>query len=189
MNVGRQAIRVFEGADAHKANGIACSRVIAPQSDAALWTAGYLLALSTVRRGVHDLRDALQHSHAVSFDQGVERKRRAGFPLTPAAMTAVNKQRRSCHSITHRAAGATAFQRRIIIGIHSTVLPVLLESTGQSERSRGHRKLPRADSILRQTFEHCRGSLDRSCSASFFVLLFLIFGCLSPCAESLLPRL
>ena len=82
MNVGRQAIGVFEGADAHKANGVSCSRVIAPQNDAALWTARYLLALSTVRRGVHDLRHAIQDSHAVSFDQGVERKRRAGFPLT-----------------------------------------------------------------------------------------------------------
>src|ERR1700704_5052393 len=115
VDVRRKPIRLIERADANKAQGIACSGVVAPEGDMALRTARYFLTLAAVRRRVHDFDFALQQAHSVSFDERIKRERRSGFSLTPAAMTTVNEHRLARHPITHAGTCAAAIQRKNIV--------------------------------------------------------------------------
>jgi hypothetical protein len=118
VDVRRKPIRLVKGADANKAQGIACSGVVAPEGDMAVRTASYFLTLAAVRRRVYDLDLSLQQAHSLSFDERIKRERRARFSLTPATMTTVNEHRLARHPITHAATGAAAIQRKNIVRGH-----------------------------------------------------------------------
>ena len=144
MDVGRQAVRLVERADAHEAHRVAGAGVVAPQRDAALRAARDLLALAAVRRRVDDVGLAVQQAHAVGLDHRVERERRAGLALAPAAMAAVHEQRLARHAVAHRAAGAAALERESIglgHGVGSALFPAIgfptVYAPGLGQRRRG----------------------------------------------------
>jgi hypothetical protein len=71
MDVGWKAVRVIQRTDPDEADSVTGASVVAPDRDAALRTAGNLLALAAVRRRVDDLDLTLEHLHTISFDQRV----------------------------------------------------------------------------------------------------------------------
>ena len=91
MNIGRQPVRLIERSNADKANRIASSGVIAPDSNAATGTSRDYLALAAARRRIDKFDLTLQQLHTISFDHRVERKSASGFALAPTAMAAVNE--------------------------------------------------------------------------------------------------
>ena len=131
MDVRRQAIRLIQRTDPNKADRIPRPGIIAPQRDMAHRAAADLLALAAVGRRIDDFHFALQQHHPGGFDHGVERKRRPGLPLAPAAMAAVHEQRLAGHAVAHRAAGAAAVEILILFADHRW-LPSVPESIYQN---------------------------------------------------------
>ncbi len=118
MDIGRQAIRFVERADADKANGIASTGIMTPQGNAAVWTANNPLSLAAICWCVHRFRRALHEDDAGGFDQCVESEGCTRFTLTPAAMTTVHEHGQNHHPIAHRAAGATASETLLAVFNH-----------------------------------------------------------------------
>jgi len=127
VNVGWQALRFIQRSDANKANCVTGASVVAPHSDVALGTAGDLLALAAVGRRIDNLDLTLEQLHAVDFDQRVQREGSSSLTLAPAAMAAVNEQRRRRHAIAHVATGATAVIGHGF-GAHGSILVANLTS-------------------------------------------------------------
>ena len=91
---------------------VAAAAVVAPQRDATLGTARDPLALAGQRRRVDHLDLALEQLHAIGLDHRVERERRAGLALAPAAVAAVDVERAAGQAVADGAAGAAAVERR-----------------------------------------------------------------------------
>src|SRR6478735_10769206 len=91
MDVRRQPVGLVESADAHEADRIAASAIVAPQRDAALRTTADALALAAVRRRIDDFDAALQQLHSIAFQQRIQRERGAGLALAPAAVTTMHE--------------------------------------------------------------------------------------------------
>src|SRR5205814_6172917 len=108
VDVRRKAVRLFERADADEAHLVAGAAVVAPQCNAALRAAPYLLPDAALRWRVHQLRFAAEQLHAVGLDQRVQRESRARLALAPAAVTAMHEHRSAGEAIAHAAAGAAA---------------------------------------------------------------------------------
>src|SRR5262249_40059586 len=118
VDVRREAIRLFQGADANEANRVARARVVAPHGDAAPRAAGDPLSLAAVRRRVDDLWRALDEQDAVSLHESVQRERRARLTLTPPAVAAVHHEGSPDHAVTHGAARAAARVGFVFAGRH-----------------------------------------------------------------------
>jgi hypothetical protein len=121
VDVGRQAVGFVERTDANEADSVAGSSVVAPNSNAATRTAGDLLALATVGRGVDDLNFSLEYLHTIGFNQRVQGKGCAGLPLAPTAMAAMDEQRPCRHAIAHETTSAAAVER-CGFGLHRSFL-------------------------------------------------------------------
>jgi len=74
MDIGRQAVGLVERADAHEADRLPGSRVVAPKRDAAFRAARDPLPLAARCRNIGRLGFALHKHDAVGLDQGVERE-------------------------------------------------------------------------------------------------------------------
>ena len=118
MNIGRPPVRIIERSNADKAQRIASSSVIAPDSNAATGTSRDDLALAAARWRIDQFHLTLQQLDTISFDHGIERESAAGFALAPAAMAAMRKQWLCGHAVAHRATGASAFEGEDFIGVH-----------------------------------------------------------------------
>src|SRR5215467_9020010 len=136
MDVRRQAIRFIERTHTNEADSVAGSSVVAPNSDAALRTAGNLLALATVGRCVDDLNFSLEHLHTIRFNQRVQGKRCARLPLAPTAVTAMDEQRSCRHAIAHETAGAAAVEESRF-DAHGSILIEYLTVERKGLRMRG----------------------------------------------------
>jgi hypothetical protein len=89
--VRRQVVRFVERSDADKSYGRPCARVVAPHGDAAVRAAGDLLALTTLRRCVDNLRLGAEQRDSVGFDHRVQGKGRTRLSLAPTAVATVNE--------------------------------------------------------------------------------------------------
>src|SRR3546814_15136548 len=84
---------------------------MAPQHDPASRTARDLLPLAAVRWRIDDLRRGAQQRHAIRLDHRIQRERRTGLTLAPAAMAAMHEQRFRFEPVAHEAAITAAFDR------------------------------------------------------------------------------
>src|SRR5690606_33135830 len=102
---------LVERAHAHEADRVAGARVAAPDRDAALRAARDHLALAALGWREHDFRLFGERDDPIGLDQRIERERGAALALAPAAVAAVDEQRRALEAIADRPAGAAAFDR------------------------------------------------------------------------------
>jgi len=112
VNVWREQVRVVECADADELDHGPCARVVAPDGDLAGWAPGNTLTCATLRWRIDNLRLNAQRGDSISFDQGVERERRAGLTLTPAAVAAMHHKRRRLYAVPDGATVAAALGRK-----------------------------------------------------------------------------
>src|SRR3546814_2944480 len=70
-----------------------------------------LLPLAAVRWRIDDLRRGAQQRHAIRLDHRIQRERRTGLTLAPAAMAAMHEQRFRFEPVAHEAAITAAFDR------------------------------------------------------------------------------
>src|SRR3546814_3703283 len=84
---------------------------MAPQHDPASRTARDLLPLAAVRWRIYDRRRGAQQRHAIRLDHRIQRERRTGLTLAPAAMAAMHEQRFRFEPVAHEAAITAAFDR------------------------------------------------------------------------------
>ena len=110
MNVRRHVVRIIQRSHPQEVDRVFGGGVIAPQGDAAIRAARKFLSLSAGRWQGFGHRRAFGHLHPVRFDQGIDGKGRAGFPLAPSAMTAMHEEGARCGPVAHRPAGAAAVE-------------------------------------------------------------------------------
>jgi len=118
VDVGRQRVRLVEGAHANEADSVAGPCIVAPNGNPAGWAAEDPLALAAVGRRIHKLGLSRQENHPVCLDHCVQRKRGTRFSLAPAAVAAMHEQRLVRHSVADRPASAAAFKGRIGLRWH-----------------------------------------------------------------------
>ena len=109
VHVRRKLVRIVEAAHAHKTQGRAATRIMAPERHLAGRTAVNLLALSAVRGRVDALRGAGRHAKMLGFDHRVERERGTRFALAPATVAGVNDQGLRFQPESHATTGTAAF--------------------------------------------------------------------------------
>ena len=113
MDVRRQVIRRVERAHAHELEERTGAGVVAPHGDAAARTPGDLLSQTALGGRIDDLGLAGEQHDAIGFDHRIQRERGARLALAPAAMAAMDEQRRRLEAVTDVAAGARSGERGI----------------------------------------------------------------------------
>src|SRR5262245_13757207 len=106
---------------------------MAPHCDAAVRAARDLLAVAAVGRRVDQLGRIAEHADAIHLDHRVERERRTGLALAPAAVAAMDEQRPRLHAVAHALAIAAAFEREWIGSGHA-MEPLRVQSSVRAFR-------------------------------------------------------
>ncbi len=122
VDVGRQAVGLVERADAHETHRVAGARIVAPDRDAAMRAAADLLSPAALGRRRHHVDFAMGELHAVGLDHRVQRVRGSGLALAPAAVAAVDEQRRGRHPVAHVATRASAVEGPEVLGGHGPAI-------------------------------------------------------------------
>src|SRR6185312_15682941 len=112
MNVRRKSIGLIQRTYANEAQMRSSAGIMTPQRDVARRTTQDHLPFAAIGGGDHRDRGSLQKGHTARLDECVERIRRSGLALTPAAVTAVDEQWFTGEPIPYRTAITTAFDRR-----------------------------------------------------------------------------
>src|SRR5262245_66038305 len=110
MDVRRPAVGVVEGPDADEAYGGTGLGIIAPDADSARGASGARSPVAAQRWRHHHRRRTGEMGDAIGFVQGVERERRSGLTLTPAAVARMNDERRAVEPIAHATTRAATFR-------------------------------------------------------------------------------
>jgi hypothetical protein len=74
------------------------------------WATYDFLAFTAIGGCLNLLRLSAEQGDTTGLDHCIERKRRSGLTLTPAAMAAVNNNWRLSQTVTNFSAGATTFE-------------------------------------------------------------------------------
>ena len=116
MDIRRQSIRIIEGAHAYETHLETGPGIMTPHRYLAAGAAGDPLPFAAGRGCEDYFRITAKERNPTRLDHGIQGKRRAALALTPAAVAAMDEQRRGFHLVADLAAVTTAGERVNYLG-------------------------------------------------------------------------